>query len=837
MKNIKFILLITLFFAISSACLAQREVSGTVLDSLTRKPLPAANVTLLRGARAVSFVKTDSRGGFRLKADAGDRLSVTFMGYRKQITPVSSKNEYQILMSPAEFAINEVQIRAGRVFARQDTISFDLSQYATQRDNSLKDVLKKLPGVDVADNGQVSFNGKAIKHFTVENLDLTAGRYNALSEAIKAKDVARAEVIEHDQPVKALRNKVLTDDVAMNIKLKAGARDRLMPTLRPAVVTAFPLKTARPQGGADLLQIGRTRQRMYNVRHDRSGRDLSRSDDPLAQSVTSGYDNGQPVPAWIARSQLSAPVDAERIRRNRSWDVSVKETRRRGEEGEFRVTAGYLHTNERQQTGNSTTHFFGQENTVKTDETADFRILNDRLYLDLSATTNDSTAYGSEYFLLEGLRTDGLSRITNTATGDVTQRIKIPQLRLSNSFSRIWPSERHSFELRSVVDCRLSPMSLTLGNARTNLTTTMLHTDETAVFTLQRPFLTHRYSISLTAENLVRGHANGLLSLTATPWWQYKRGITRVVLNLPVSLQAFTRQGSEYVDASPSVLVNLRPGRRHELTGGFGLSSTTGGWDSFAMSGYMQDYRTEVITSGVIPRNRLLFGSLQYDYKRTLAELFSSFGLTWNRTFTNLMTDMTIRDGRYRLSTVQKNAVSSVLTARATVSKGLFRLHTKLSLGVDYSRVEGSQLSAGAVSSYSSDVLALTPGLTFSPSFGTFSYSGRFVISSMSTPGATHRTLADWVQRAVYTQSVGPVDLSLSAEHYRNELQDGTAVSSLLADAGVVLRLKRVRLSLSARNILNKQDYRLTAYSGVTSSTMWYRLRPREVILEAQVSL
>lgn len=44
-------------------------------------------------------------------------------------------------------------------------------------------------------------------------------------------------------------------------------------------------------------------------------------------------------------------------------------------------------------------------------------------------------------------------------------------------------------------------------------------------------------------------------------------------------------------------------------------------------------------------------------------------------------------------------------------------------------------------------------------------------------------------------------------------------------------------LSLSARNILNKQDYRLTTYSGVTSSTAWYRLRPREVLLEAQVSL
>lgn len=61
-------------------------------------------------------------------------------------------------------------------------------------------------------------------------------------------------------------------------------------------------------------------------------------------------------------------------------------------------------------------------------------------------------------------------------------------------------------------------------------------------------------------------------------------------------------------------------------------------------TGYMQDYRTEVIISGVIPRNKVLFGSLQYDYKSTLAELFSSFSLMWNRTFTNLMTDMSSFD-------------------------------------------------------------------------------------------------------------------------------------------------------------------------------------------------
>ena len=77
------------------------------------------------------------------------------------------------------------------------------------RQQSLKDVLKKLPGVDIEKNGRINYNGKPINRFTVEGLDLTGGKYNQLEENIKAKDVKKAEVIEHDQPIKALQKQDL----------------------------------------------------------------------------------------------------------------------------------------------------------------------------------------------------------------------------------------------------------------------------------------------------------------------------------------------------------------------------------------------------------------------------------------------------------------------------------------------------------------------------------------------------------------------------------------------------------------------------------------------------
>ena len=100
--------------------------------------------------------------------------------------------------------------------------------------------MKKLPGVDIEKNGRINYNGKPINRFTVEGLDLTGGKYNQLEENIKAKDVKKAEVIEHDQPIKALQNKTFTDNVAMNIALKDSARDKLMPTLKPYMLVGHP---------------------------------------------------------------------------------------------------------------------------------------------------------------------------------------------------------------------------------------------------------------------------------------------------------------------------------------------------------------------------------------------------------------------------------------------------------------------------------------------------------------------------------------------------------------------------------------------------------------------
>ena len=332
---------------------------------MTHNRLANVSITLLRNGKPLKFTRTKEDGTFVLsitEKQANDKLQATFMGYKKTKTSISSGKETIISMASTAFVLKEVQVKGSRITGR-DTISFDLTRFANERDNSLKDVLKKLPGVDIEKNGRINYNGKPINRFTVEGLDLTGGKYNQLEENIKAKDVKKAEVIEHDQPIKALQSKTFTDNVAMNIALKDSARDKLMPTLKLYMLAGHPSHVG---GSINIMQIGKKKQMMYDAEYDRTGKNLGYALNQLAS-----YSNRlapASLPSWVSVPSLDAPIDEERLRFNTSQKYSINHIKKNKDDTETRIEANYLRTVTRQERENMSIYDLGGEAPTVTTE-------------------------------------------------------------------------------------------------------------------------------------------------------------------------------------------------------------------------------------------------------------------------------------------------------------------------------------------------------------------------------------------------------------------------------------------------------------------------------------
>lgn len=71
-----------------------------------------------------------------------------------------------------------------------------MSRFTEAQDRSIADVLRKMPGIEVAKSGEIRYNGQPINNFYIEGLDMLDGRYGQATNNIAPQDVASVEVVE-----------------------------------------------------------------------------------------------------------------------------------------------------------------------------------------------------------------------------------------------------------------------------------------------------------------------------------------------------------------------------------------------------------------------------------------------------------------------------------------------------------------------------------------------------------------------------------------------------------------------------------------------------------------
>lgn len=823
-----FLLLVLLQTLCLPAVHAQGEVRGYVEDSTSHERLANVSVTLLRGGKAVKFTRSKADGSFSfpLGQQEGDFLQASLMGYKKK--KVAAGKNTVISLASSAFQLKEVQVQGARISGR-DTITFDLTRFATDRDNSLKDVLKKLPGVDVAKDGKISYNGQDINRFTVEGLDLTGGRYNTLEENIKAKDVKKAEIIEHDQPIKALQNKTYTDDIAMNIALKDSARDRLMPTIKPYLLTNNPTHVG---GSLNVLQVGKKRQLMYQAEYDRTGENFDRRFNVLTFSTTrlSAAD----VPSWRSVPSLSSPIDEERLRFNTSQHYSINHITKNKSGSENRTEVDYTRTVTRQETANTSIYDLGEEQPITTTEHQNKTILNDHFNMEWEHKINQDTHYGNERIKVEASQGDGLSSINDT----LTQRIRVPKLDLEAALYRVYVKKKGQLTWRSTADYHHSVSDLYVNFDRDRLRTNLWHTAHSLGWMRKKGHLTRSQTLKAEMENLnVMGENHADITFSFNPSWTYSTETLHANFSTTYEWERLTHQNKNFFSASPILYINKQIGNRQELTGHITYQHNIGNKNTFTLSNYRKNYRNWYAASDIVPESRLLNANVSYNYKRPIKELFLRAALSGGRYWNNTATDLRIIDGQYYSSLYEQDSKSDNLNAQLFASKGFYKLHLKTALKGTFGYAKGTQYSAGKALDYTVHNYTLSPNITFSPSWCQVDYDADFSWYESERKEQAASNLFNWKQTFSLTSTIKQVDLTFSLVHYRNVLQEGNTLNTLLGDAKVVWRIKKVRLTAELRNIFNKQSYVETVYSGISTLTDSYILRPRELKVTAQWSL
>jgi len=226
-------LMLVMLLALPLTLFAQSiTLRGVVKDSIG-SPLELANIIATNKAEGTleSYGITDALGRYRLDLTTGITydIKVSYLGLQSINEEISVTQDAQDITK--DFTLKEDPNQLDNVelvyempvTIKGDTIVYSTDSFTNGNEKKLGDVLKKLPGIEVNDDGQIKVEGKVVSKVMIEGKDFFDGDSKLATKNIPADALKKIEVLKNYNEVSQMRGLGNDqDNVAINIRLKEG---------------------------------------------------------------------------------------------------------------------------------------------------------------------------------------------------------------------------------------------------------------------------------------------------------------------------------------------------------------------------------------------------------------------------------------------------------------------------------------------------------------------------------------------------------------------------------------------------------------------------------------
>ena len=231
--------------------IAQRNISGKVIESDSQEPVAQTTVRLLKSdSTMVTGSLTNLDGIFRVKAPANGNyiVQVTCVGFKPYTKNVKISADKDIALGTIELKPDAIMLKgatvtgqAAKVTLKEDTFVYNASAYRTPEGSVVEELVKKLPGAQVDDDGKITINGKEVKKILIDGKEFMTGDTKtamknlptSIVERVKAYDqkseLARVSGIDDGEEETVLDfgiKRGMNRGYMVNADLAAGTRSR-----------------------------------------------------------------------------------------------------------------------------------------------------------------------------------------------------------------------------------------------------------------------------------------------------------------------------------------------------------------------------------------------------------------------------------------------------------------------------------------------------------------------------------------------------------------------------------------------------------------------------------
>ncbi len=207
MRKLQPILLFCSFFLLSVTYAQKSSLKGTVTDTLNKQNLRNAVVSVLRAKDSVlvKFVRTDAQGNFELKNLAAGKfvLLTSYPNYADYADLITIPEENtldlgQIALITKAHLLQEVVVKQtiGAIKMKGDTTEYRADSFKVQANATVEELLKKLPGIQVDKNGQITAQGQKVQKVLVDGEEFFGDDPTLVTQNIRADMVDKVQVFD-----------------------------------------------------------------------------------------------------------------------------------------------------------------------------------------------------------------------------------------------------------------------------------------------------------------------------------------------------------------------------------------------------------------------------------------------------------------------------------------------------------------------------------------------------------------------------------------------------------------------------------------------------------------
>lgn len=211
------------------------SIRGKVLDKKRKSAIGEASIRVMN-AKDSSFVAggaSNDNGLFSVAAKSGNYIvGISFLGYTtvyKHVSP-SSPNVGDIYLDEDSHLLKEAVVtgKAIEVAVKGDTVEYNADAYKTQPSAMVEDLVKKLPGAEIASDGSITVNGKTIKKILVDGKEFFSNDPKVASKNLPASMVQKLQVLDRKSDMAQMTGfDDGNEETVINLQVRPGMKQGL----------------------------------------------------------------------------------------------------------------------------------------------------------------------------------------------------------------------------------------------------------------------------------------------------------------------------------------------------------------------------------------------------------------------------------------------------------------------------------------------------------------------------------------------------------------------------------------------------------------------------------